>query len=91
MSRAGERDDYPEDSELGGEPPPRIVHNHYSQNRNGNGAANKAVWWVAGIAVVALLSINGVIWSVAMTKLWALSEAVAQMQGQLSTLIDKQQ
>jgi len=67
-------------------------HYHYENNKNGNGtaAANKAVWWVAGIAVCALLSINGVIWAVAMTKIWALSESVATMQGQLSTLVNRQ-
>lgn len=68
-----------------GDPPQRFTFDR--PHSNGNAAANKAVWWVAGIAVCALLTINGVIWAVAMDKLWALSGEVATIRGQLSTLL----
>lgn len=86
-----QENDSTDDSELRGryvigDPPQRFAFDR-PVHTNGNSAANKAVWWVAGIAVCALLTINGVIWAVAMDKLWALSAEVATIRGQLSTLI----
>jgi hypothetical protein len=53
-------DDYDEDSELGR---PRVVHNHYSQSKNGNGDyVNKVLLTVSGAILAALLAIQAFMW-----------------------------
>ena len=76
--------EYPEDSELGGEPV-TVVHNHYSQVKNGNGDANRVVWGVAAFAVVCLVTINGIMWS----KLWDMSKAMTRLETHMAMVLDR--
>lgn len=79
------RDQYPDDSELGGEPPPTVIHNHYSQSKNGNGDVNKIVWGIAAFAVICLVTINGVMWS----KLWTMSETMTRLETQMAIVLQR--
>ena len=57
-----QHEDYPDDaSDLGN---PRVVHNHYEQNRNGNGNAMmlKISLAVCGSLLVGLLALNAYLW-----------------------------
>lgn len=74
------RDQYPDDSELGGEPPPTVIHNHYSQNRNGNGnGVNKLVWGCAAVLALMILGIQAFVGS----KVWEISERLARVEATL--------
>src|SRR3990172_4638349 len=57
--RQVDEDDWPQDSELAGQ---SVVHNHYSQHRNGNGSVNKALWSISGILLVGLLAVQAFMW-----------------------------
>lgn len=76
------RDEYPEDCELGGEPPPTVIHNHYSQSKNGNGngnGVNKLVWGCAAVLALMILGIQAFVGS----KVWEISERLARVEATL--------
>lgn len=75
------REDYPEDSELGN---PRVVNN-YLQTKNGNGDVNKVVWGIAAFAVICLVTINGIMWS----KLWTMSETMVRLETQMNIVLQR--
>lgn len=53
-------DEYPEDSEVGN---PRVVHNHYSQQKNGNGTGSTNVLLgLCGALLLILVAITGFMW-----------------------------
>lgn len=74
------RDDYDPESELGGDPAPTVIHNHYSQNRNGSGnGVNKLVWGCAAVLALMLLGIQAFVGS----KVWEISERLARVEATL--------
>jgi hypothetical protein len=75
-------DDYPDDSELG----PRIVHNHYSQskNGNGNGSVNKALWAISGVLLLGLLAIQAFMWRDQISFQRDVIDRLARVETQLS-------
>lgn len=75
------RDEYPEDSEVGGPAP----HIHYHQSKNGNGDVNKVVWGVAAFAVICLVTINGIMWS----KLWDMADSMARLETQMTMVLQR--
>lgn len=54
------RDEYPDDSELGGDMPPR--HVHYHQTKNGNVASVNTLLGVCGALLLILVAITGFMW-----------------------------
>lgn len=61
---------------------PRVVHNHYSQSKNGNGngqSVNALVWAIAGFAVLCLVTITGIMWNKQIEMTAALARLEAQM------------
>lgn len=61
---------------------PRVVHNHYTQSKNGNGngsSVNALVWAIAGFAVLCLVTITGIMWNKQIEMTAALARLEAQM------------
>lgn len=74
------RREYPDDSEIGGEPPPQIVHNHY-QTKNGNGGSNIST--LNSILLACLLGIVGFVG----LKVWNMSERLVKVETNIETIL----
>lgn len=73
-------DDYPDDSELGGQPP-QINHYHYSQSKNGNGNGGKT----NTILLAALLAIVGFVG----IQVWIMNGRMAAFEATLTLLVQR--
>lgn len=70
-------DDYPPDSEVGA---PRVVHNHYSQSRNGNGGNTSQLNTILLAALIAIIGFVGV-------NVWNMNDRLARVETNVSTLL----
>lgn len=78
------REPYPDDSEVGGDPPPTVVHNHYSQSKNGNGGVN-----VSGLNSVLLACLIGIVGFLGI-QLWNMNDRLARVETNVQTIMQQQ-
>ena len=78
----GNREKYPEDSEVGGPP---HYHYHQSKNGNGNNALNTVVWAIAALAVGCLITITGIMWN----KQIEMASSLARLEAQMVIVLDR--
>jgi hypothetical protein len=75
------RDPYPDDSEVGGDPP-QIVHNHYSQSKNGNGVN------ASGLNSVLLACLIGIVGFLGI-QLWNMNDRLARVETNVQTIMQQ--
>lgn len=78
------RDEYPEDSELGGAPAP---HFHYHQSRNGNGGSvNNTLLGLCGALLLILVAITGFMWHSQIEFQRDVTDRLARVETRLTTM-----
>lgn len=86
MSRQRDGDDYPDDSEVGGDPPPTVVHNHYSQSKNGTGNGGVSVSGLNSVLLACLIGIVGFLG----IQLWNMNDRLARVETNVQTIMQQQ-
>ncbi len=78
-------DDYDPDSELGA---PRVIHNHYSQSRNGNGngVLVKIFIGLCGFMLTVLVGMQGFMWRSQLDFQNEMTDRVARIETRLESL-----
>ena len=83
-------DDYPDDSELGGDPP-EVHHHHYSQskNGNGNGVLVKITLGMCGFLLALLVGMQGYMWRDQLDFQNDMIDRLARVETRLEALADE--
>jgi hypothetical protein len=79
---APERDAIDESSDLS----PRVIHNHYTQSKNGNGGTNQTINMLLGLCgalLLILVAITGFMWSSQIQFQQSMIERMARVETRL--------